>query len=80
MELTWNYRARWKIIGTELMIDLATLDEIGRKKHRVADCLIELLMTWLCRREPVATRSAITKALQSLQVTGKQPQYKIQYS
>ena len=67
LDSTWDYRASWKIIGIELGVDPGTLDAIGKNNHhKVEDCLVDLLGTWLRGK---ATRSAMTKALQSRKVT-----------
>ena len=69
LEWTWDYRASWKIIGIELGMDIGTLDAIGKSNHyKVEDCLVELLSKWLRGK---ATRSAMTKALQSRKVTAE---------
>ena len=70
LDWTWDYRASWKIIGIDLSIDIGTLDAIGKNNHhKVEDCLVELLSKWL--RGGKATRSAMTKALQSRKVTAE---------
>ena len=67
LDWTWDYRANWTIIGIELGIDTSTLDAIGKNNHhKVEDCLVQMLGTWLRGK---ATRSAMTKALQSSKVT-----------
>ena len=67
LDWTWDYRASWKIIGIELDINTGTLDAIGENnQHKVENCLYELLSKWL--RSGKATRSAMTRALQSRKV------------
>ena len=68
LDLTWNYRAKWKFLGIELGIDIGTLDAIEKNNREVEDCLVQLLSKWLRSK---ATRSAMTKALQSRKVTGE---------
>ena len=73
LDLTWNYRAKWKFIGTELEIDVAspgTLDAIDANNKTVEDCLREMINHWLRSAKPKPTRHAITMALQSRCVSG----------
>ena len=68
LNLTWNYRSRWRFIGIELGIDVNTLDTIERDHRMAEDCLTKLITIWLRRANPKPTRSAITKALESQSV------------
>ena len=68
LNLTWNYRSRWRFIGIELGIDVNTLDTIERDHRKAEDCLTELITIWLCHTNPKPTRIAITKALESQSV------------
>ena len=69
LDRIWDYRACWKIIGIELGMDAGTLDAIGKNNiHKVEDCLVDLLTVWLRGN---ATRSAMTKALQSTKITAE---------
>ena len=68
LDLTWSYRARWKFIGIELGVDMGTLDAIEKNNRDVEDCLVRLLSVWLRGK---ATRSAMTRALQSGKVIGE---------
>ena len=67
LDLTWNYRARWRFIGIELGIDEGTLDAIHKDNRKVADCLREMITAWLrgCTAKSKPSRHAITAALQS---------------
>ena len=64
IDLTWPHRARWKLIGIELGIDIGTLDAIEKDRRIVQDCLSELISTWL-RTAPRPTHAAITAVLKS---------------
>ena len=68
--MTWNYRARWRLIGIELGIDIGTLDAIATKYNNPEDHLVELIGQWLRGSNPRPTRSTMTMALQSQHVTG----------
>ena len=51
-------------------MDTGILDAIGKyNHHKVEDCLVDLLSRWL--RGGKATRSAMTKTLQSRRVTAE---------
>ena len=65
LNLTWNYRSRWRFIGIEMGIDVNTLDAIERDHRKAEDCLTELIAIWLRCAKPKPTRSAITRALES---------------
>ena len=71
LDLTWNYRARWRFIGIELGIDEGTLDAISKDNRKVEDCLQEMITLWLRGRKPwpKPSRHAISKALQSGRVS-----------
>ena len=69
LDWTWDLRAKWMFIGIELHIDQGTLDAIGKDNKKAEDCLVELLNRWL--RQPNATRSALTAALQSKKLAGE---------
>ena len=68
LNLTWNYRSRWRFIGIELGIDVSTLDTIEKDHRKADDCLTDLITKWLRRANPKPTRSAISKALESQSV------------
>ena len=68
LNLTWDYRSRWRFVGIELGIDVNTLDAIEMNNRRVEDCLTKLITTWLRRTNPKPTRTAIAKALESQSV------------
>ena len=70
LDWTWDYRASWKLIGIELEISTGTLKAIDKDNKHVEDCLIDLIDEWLRGN---ATRSAMTRALQSSKVTGETP-------
>ena len=65
IDLTWPYRASWKLIGIDLGIDTGTLDAIDKNNKKVEDCLTELITCWLRSTEPRPTRAAITAVLSS---------------
>ena len=65
LDLTWEYRANWKFIGTELNIKQGDIEAIASNHHKVEDCLREMLCGWLCCTTPRPTRSALSKALRS---------------
>ena len=70
LDLTWDHRARWRLIGIELGIDAGTLDAIEVDNRKVDGCLVEMISKWLHgdQRLPKPTRSAMHLALQSLGV------------
>ena len=68
LDLTWEYRANWKFIGTELNIKQGDIEAIASNHHKVEDCLHEMLCCWLRRVTPRPTRSAVYKALRSERV------------
>ena len=65
LDVFWDYRASWKLIGVELGIDSGTLDAINKNHRRVEDQLTELIVKWLRRNNPRPMRSAMAKVLQS---------------
>ena len=65
LDLTWDYRASWKLIGIELGIDTGTLNAINLNNKMVEDCLVGMIDHWLRNEKPRPTRDAITMALQS---------------
>ena len=70
LDLTWEYRSKWKFIGIELGIDTGTLDALDTDNKKAEQCLTELINLWLRGRSPKPTRSAIKEALQSSRVGG----------
>ena len=66
----WNFRARWKMIGIELGIDLGTLDSIRTNNREVEDCVTEMIIAWLRGNNPRPTRSAMAAVLLSECVNG----------
>ena len=66
----WDYRAKWRVIGIELGINIGTLDAIDLKYRNPEDCLTELIVCWLRGSNPRPTRSTMTMILQSKHVTG----------
>lgn len=65
----WDVRTKWKYLGIALDIDAETLEEIERNHHFViADCFTNLVSRWLRHTEPLPTRTALARALQSPQV------------
>ena len=66
----WNHRARWRLIGIEIGIDVGTLDAIAKKHNDPEDHIVELIGQWLRGSSPRPTRSTMTTALQSQRVTG----------
>ena len=69
LDLTWQYRARWRFIGIELGIDEGTLDAIDKNERKVEDCLREMITHWLRNNKPKPLRHAISTALQSRRVS-----------
>ena len=68
LNLTWNYRSRWRFVGIELGIDVNTLDTIEKDHRKAEDCLTELITIWLRRAYPKPNRSSIIRALESQSV------------
>ena len=69
LNLAWDYRARWKFLGIELGFDMGTLDAISKNNTNVEESLTDLISKWLRKSDPRATRSDISKALQSPMVS-----------
>ena len=69
LDWTWEYRASWKLIGIELEVNIGTLKAIDKDHKSVEDCLIDLIDKWLRGN---ATRSAMTRALQSSKVSSEE--------
>ena len=55
----------------ELGISVGDLDAIAANNILVYDCLFEVIKLWLTRGNPMPTRSALTRALQSKSVAGE---------
>ena len=70
LDLTWDYRSKWKFIGIELGINPGTLDALDADNKKAGQCLSELISLWLRGKSPKPTRSAMVEALQSSCVTG----------
>ena len=70
IRLTWDYRAKWKLIGIQLSIDAGTLDAIEANHRNVEECLSDMINKWLRNDKPRPTRGAISAALQSGCVLG----------
>ena len=77
IDLTWPYRASWKLIGIKLGIDSGTLDAINENNKKVEGCLTELITSWLKNTEPTPTRAAITAVLKSEKVSSAVGNYHI---
>lgn len=56
-------------IGVDLGIDAGTLNAIDANNGTIGDCLLDMIIHWLCNYDPVPTRDAITIALQSERVS-----------
>ena len=58
LELTWNYRVQWKVIGEDLNVDPGILDSIHvdriRDKDRLSDLISHLLRDHLVTRKQMA--------------------------
>ena len=72
LNIAWEHRSRWRFIGIELGIDLATLDAISADEKKVDDCLTEVIKQWLRKEKPRPTQQALESALQSERVSGAQ--------
>ena len=73
LDIAWDYRARWRLIGIELQIDTSTLEAIAvDNHHKVGDCLTELIKTWLRQIDPRLARRYMTKAVKSERLTGSE--------
>ena len=67
----WNFRARWKMIGIELGIDMGTLDSIRANNNmQVEGCVTDMIAAWLRGNNPRPTRSAMAAVLLSERVNG----------
>jgi hypothetical protein len=65
LDLTFPYRAKWRLIGIQLDIDVGTLDAIEANRRRVEDRLTDLISHWLRNTVPKPTRGALTAVFQS---------------
>ena len=65
IDVTWPHWARWRLIGTELGIDIGTLDAIDANNKKVKCCLNDLITGWFRKINPRPTRAAITAVLNS---------------
>ena len=66
LDRTWDYRAKWRLIGIKLDIDIGTLDAIDVNNKKVGDCLCEMIIYWLRNAKPPGpTLDVITTVLQS---------------
>lgn len=64
VDMTWEYRTRWRFIGIELGIDTGTLETIQKSNRTVKGCLHDVVKHWLfCELKP--TQDAVTMVLQS---------------
>ena len=67
LDTFWDCRAKWKLIGIELGMDIGTLDAIDKDNNKVEDSLVDMIKQWL-RGKP--TRRTMTMALKARCVTG----------
>ena len=65
LDLTFPHRAKWRLIGVQLGIDVGTLDAIEANRKMVENCLTDLISHWLQNTVPQPTRGALTAILQS---------------
>lgn len=69
LRLMWDYRAKWKVIGTVLGVRADKLDVIDSSNENVDECLCEMIQHWLSDTQSKPTQGAITTALQSEHVS-----------
>ena len=62
--LTFPHRAKWRLIGVQLGIDVGKLDAIEANRRMVEDCLTDMISHWLQQTVPKPTRGALNAALQ----------------
>lgn len=65
LDLLWEYRAKWNLIGVQLGLTTSTLDAIDVEHRKVADALLEVIKHWLRQTSPKPTRTALTMAIVS---------------
>ena len=66
----WPARHKWHSIGVTLEIDATTIEVIKMDNPRCTDdCYMEMLVTWLRKREPVPCWKGLSMALQSIDIT-----------
>ena len=70
LDIFWDYRASWKLIGVELGIDSGMLEAIDKNHSRVEDQLVQLIVKWLRGNNPKPTRSKMARVLQSKYLMG----------
>ena len=71
LDLLWDYRSKWNLLGIQLGIDDSTLEAIDMDQRKTENALVEVIKKWLRRVDPRPTRSALTMALQSECLAGK---------
>ena len=64
-ELKWEHYKIWKIIGTELGIDVDTLNSIERDETKDHECLYRMINN----AKPYITHNTMTKVLRSERIT-----------
>lgn len=69
VDTLWDYRAKWKLIGVALGVNIGTLEAIDADYRRVEDTLPQLVAVWLRGTDPRPTRTALTMALKSKPLT-----------
>ena len=66
MNLLWDARSKWYMIGIELGLDVDELDAIeANSHHRTDECLSKMLHSWLRQAIPRPTWSKLVEALRS---------------
>lgn len=65
LDIFWNYRSKWKIIGIELGIDMGTIECIDKDNRWSEEALVAVIHCWLRGNKPKPTRRAMLMVLQS---------------
>ena len=70
LDAFWDYRAKWRMIGIGLKIDMGTLDTIDKDYRKCEECLVELIKVWL--QGTKATLGIMSTVLQSSCIAGEE--------
>ena len=71
LDLLWDHRAKWNLLGIQLGINDSTLEAIGMDQQKAENALVEVIKEWLRQVDPRPTRSALTMALRSKCLAGE---------
>ena len=70
IDILWDYRTKWRLIGIQLGIRPGDLDAIGKNRD-VDDALYEVVKQWLYSANPKPNKETLTTVIESKSVAGK---------